>query len=139
MPEVVASNRAVRGKVDFFFQVTGTPVYPCWLSCTDFSSSRKIEGRIRQWMEVKAKRAIPGDVINIVVCGHADPQHLGFYAGYHRIFPFEIDRMLGKFKPGVTVNVISGSAHSVEEEGCELRTAPTKRPKPHGGESHGLV
>lgn len=90
-------------------------------------------------MEVKAKRAIPGDVINVVVCGHADPQRLGFYAGYHRIFPFEIDRMLGKFKPGVTVNFISGSAHSVEEEGCELRTAPIKRPKLHGEESHGLV
>lgn len=92
-------------------------------------------------MEVKANKAIPGDVINIVVCGHADPQRLGFYAGYHRIFPFEMDRMLGKFKPGVTVNVISGSAHSVEreEEECELRTTASKRPKPHSEEYHELA
>lgn len=109
MHEVVASNRAVRGKLIFWF--LGARL--CRLSCADLAS--QIEGKIRQWIAVKAKRAIPGDVINIVVCGHGDPQRLGFYAGYHRIFPFEMDRMLGKFKPGVTVNVISGSAHSVEE------------------------
>lgn len=89
----------------------------------------QIEAKIRQWIAVKAKSAIPGDVINIVVCGHGDPQRLGFNAGYHRIFPFEMNRVLGKFKQGVTVNVISGSAHPVEGEGCEPRIARTKRPR----------
>ena len=132
MPEVVASNRAVRGKLNFFVPRTRL----CWRPCADLAS--QIEGKIRQWIAVKAKKAVPGDVINIVICGHGDPQRLGFYAGYHRIFPFEMDRMLGKFKPGVTVNVISGSAHSVEEEGCELQTARTKRPQPQSEGFHRL-
>lgn len=98
----------------------------------------QIEEKILQWIAMKAKKAIPGDVINIVVCGHGDPQRLGFYAGYNRIFPFELDRMLEKFKQGVTVNIISGSAHSVEEEVCEPRSAPTKGPEPLNEGCHGL-
>lgn len=124
MSEVVASNRAVRGKLILLFP---EPVYAGFLLLTLAS---QIEGKIRQWIAVKSKKAVPGDVINIVVCGHGDPRRLGFYAGYHRIFPFEMDRLLGKFKPGVTVNVISGSVNSVEDEGCESQTARTERPKP---------
>lgn len=107
----------------------------CGLSREYADLASQMEARIRQWIAVKAKRAIPGDIINIVVCGHGDPQRLGFYAGYHRIFPFEMDRMLGKFKHGVTVNVISGSAQSAEEDG---RTARTKRPRSLSAWFHGL-
>lgn len=130
MPEVVASNGAVRGKLSLLSPKTN---YVCHLRNTaNFAS--QIEAKIWQWIIVKAKRAIPGDVINIVVCGHGDPQRLGFYAGYHRIFPFEMDKMLGKFKQGVTVNVISGTGHSDEKEERSLdqivQHPRTQRPRP---------
>lgn len=98
----------------------------CLENCADLAC--QIEKKIRQWIGVKAKRAISGDVINIVVCGHGDPQRLGFYAGYHRIFPSEMNRILGRFKKGVTVNFISGSAHSVEEVVSGSRSSRTKQP-----------
>lgn len=130
MPEVVASDGAIRGNLSL---LSPKPNYICHLgNPADLAS--QIEAKIWQWITVKAKRAIAGDVINIVVCGHGDPQRLGFYAGYHRIFPFEMDKMLGKFKQGVTVNVISGTGHSDDEEECSLdqkvQHSQTKRPRP---------
>lgn len=105
----------------------------CWVEKpADLVSQMAQE--IWQWIAVKAKGAIPGDVVNIVVCGRGDPQRLGFYAGHHRIFPFDMDKMLGTFKQGVTVNVISGVGHSDEDEWYNLnqkgQSAQTKRPKP---------
>lgn len=116
MPEVVASDGAVRSKLSLLSPELN---YICHLTNPAYFASQ-IEAKIWQWITVKAKTAIPGDVINIVVCGHGDPQRLGFCAGYHRIFPFEMDEMLGKFKQGVMVNVISGAGNSDEKEECSL-------------------
>ncbi|KAL8830119.1 MAG: hypothetical protein Q9170_005879 [Blastenia crenularia] len=72
----------------------------------------QLKDEIIKWISQKASVAVPGDVVYVIIECHGSGKSFTLMVGSNKLLPVELRNLIGKFKDGVQVNMISGACHS---------------------------